>query len=497
MVEVKSLRRTGLLAGLMFVTFALGAVPASAAPNWTCRASAAQVLLAGTNLLEPLIANPEPGECRDSTPAGLSEITTEPLLPLTTKDAFAQTVIDGGPDPAVQTVAAFSGVTNLVLGAGAVPLLTADVIQTITIANCLGTTPAYRSGGQVVNLRLNGQLISLDELVEQVADGLSTALGAIVNIDVNEQFFSNEPPDETLTRDGLNVGVLPAAGALGLLRAIIARSQVGRVGAVCAQRTPPPLICPAGSVYDQRLTTCLQIIVVPGTGDPRRPCPDDAFLREDGVCIRGNPVPGRPADGSGTGGGPTGPGTLVPVGQISTRRLGPCRDRRFGPLAFIGTNRSDKITGTNRNDRILTGGGNDKVSGGRLNDCIRGETGKDEIDGSNGNDILLGDSGNDRITGGLGNDRLDGGAGRDFLLGGPGANRINGGSGNDFITNSSGKDVVNAGTGNDQINAAKAGGPTKINCGPGRDTVRVNSNELRFLRSCERVFVVRLKSDRR
>ncbi|HWH46052.1 MAG TPA: hypothetical protein VNT32_15125, partial [Thermoleophilaceae bacterium] len=68
-----------------------------------------------------------------------------------------------------------------------------------------------------------------------------------------------------------------------------------------------------------------------------------------------------------------------------------------------------------------------------------------------------------------------------------------GGAGNDWIHTGNGRDRVNAGSGNDAINAATAGPPAAINCGPGFDKVRINYNERRRHRNCERVFVMSLQ----
>ena len=50
---------------------------------------------------------------------------------------------------------------------------------------------------------------------------------------------------------------------------------------------------------------------------------------------------------------------------------------------------------------------------------------------------------------------------------------------------------VNAGAGNDKINAATAGPPARIRAGKGWDTVRINRNERRRVRSAERIYVIR------
>ncbi|MBA2504423.1 MAG: hypothetical protein H0V29_00595 [Thermoleophilaceae bacterium] len=56
-----------------------------------------------------------------------------------------------------------------------------------------------------------------------------------------------------------------------------------------------------------------------------------------------------------------------------------------------------------------------------------------------------------------------------------------------MINTGNGRDIVSGGRGNDSINAATAGPPSRINCGPGVDTVRVNFNERKRTKNCERI----------
>ena len=204
-------------------------------------------------------------------------------------------------------------------------------------------------------------------------------------------------------------------------------------------------------------------------------------------------------------------GTLVPINQVAGAfAASPCIGQAFGALVgIVGTNGDDRITGTNTSDRIFALGGNDRVSGGRGDDCVEGGSGRDVIDGSNGNDVMLGATGNDsasggpgrdRITGGsgsdglrgdAGNDSITGGSGRDKIRGGDGNDRLVGGSGNDGIHTGNGRDRVNAGSGNDIINAATRGAPAFVDCGPGKDRVRVNKNERHRTRNCEFIDITR------
>lgn len=98
---------------------------------------------------------------------------------------------------------------------------------------------------------------------------------------------------------------------------------------------------------------------------------------------------------------------------------------------------------------------------------------------------------NDELLGHHGSDTLEGGPGRDVLWGDwdPDGNStgqrdvLRGGPGGDYIYPSHGTTRVIAGAGNDYIWAFYGRGT--IDCGPGRDTVRVRLNGAFHLRGCE------------
>jgi hypothetical protein len=81
----------------------------------------------------------------------------------------------------------------------------------------------------------------------------------------------------------------------------------------------------------------------------------------------------------------------------------------------------------------------------------------------------------DRLTGTSGADRIDGRAGNDFLSGLGGADALQGGPG---------KDTIDAGAGDDRIPAHADGARDRIRCGPGRDIVTAEQNDV-VLRDCE------------
>lgn len=104
---------------------------------------------------------------------------------------------------------------------------------------------------------------------------------------------------------------------------------------------------------------------------------------------------------------------------------------------------------------------------------VVGDKRPDVILGNAEGNELVGNGDNDFIRGRAGNDIVSGDAGDDDLRPGPGADRVTGGAGND---------VVHAATDDDQID--------RINCGPGDDTVFLNSHEADVVADCEHVELV-------
>ena len=109
----------------------------------------------------------------------------------------------------------------------------------------------------------------------------------------------------------------------------------------------------------------------------------------------------------------------------------------------------------------------------------------------NGGHHKVGSSDNDELLGHHGSDRISGGAGDDVIWGDwdPTNNStrqhdvLRGGPGNDFIYPSHGSTQVYGGAGNDYIWAFYGHGT--IDCGSGRDTVRVRLGGAFKLRNCE------------
>ena len=292
----------------------------------------------------------------------------------------------------------------------------------------------------------------------------------------------------------------------------------------CVVTTPT---CPPGSTASGNQCINNTISCPPGSTNvgnqcvvDRPNCPAGSARNPQGQCVVQNvQCPTGTVFNPTTLGCAEGPrgGTLVPIDQRFRFFFpaSPCVRGGFGPLVgIVGTNGPDRITGTNSSDRIFALAGDDRVSGGRGDDCVEGGAGRDVVDGSNGNDFLLGGSSNDRMEGGPGNDRFAGNSGRDVLSGGQGNDRMNGdagndrlnggfgndvirgGPGNDGISNGNGRDRVTGGTGNDTINVAIVGPAARVDCGPGRDRVRITPGRRggplrdRF-RRCEFVYIAR------
>jgi len=275
-----------------------------------------------------------------------------------------------------------------------------------------------------------------------------------VSVKLNEQIVSGE----TLVQRAAHIRVLSAAGASPLADIIIAQSTVSSSSACDpnADGNKDPNagsgglanligVCPAGSTLDNSRVLC--IITASRTGG------------------QGEIVIGRPFTG------PSG-GTVISLSKARKRFKSICLQGAGPRFAIIGTNGANRITGRNTADRIISLGGNDSVDGGRGNDCIDGGTGRDNL------------------AGGIGNDRVFGTSGGDALNGGPGTDRLSGGTGNDSINAAFGQDIISGGSGVDFINIATAGPPARVDCGSGRDKVRLNRNEARRIRNCETVFML-------
>jgi Ca2+-binding RTX toxin-like protein len=389
-----------------------------------------------------------------------------------------------------QTADARTGVEHLLLQ-GNGHKLEATVVRAEASYTCKSGVPVGTGSSQVQSLKIDDNDITLDEGKPQNID-----LSDNVFVRLNEQTQGSADGGKFLTQRAIRV--VFGQDATHYVEVVVAEAKAGFHGDGTQLCTPPAARCPEGASYDQSRGVC--VVTVTNTNATQAQCPSGSSRDPSGACIV---VVGPPSTTPGTG------GNVVPLGDVrGVRSTSPCKNKRFGrQVGIVGTARGDRITGSNRSDRIFVFGGNDRVSGGRGNDCIEGAAGSDQLDGSNGSDWLLGGSGNDQLSGGqrndylyggAGNDKVIGGTGSDHLYGGGGRNKLDGGKGNDviiggpsrdYIVAGNGRDVVRAGKGNDDINVATAGPPARVDCGAGIDTIRINNNEIRTIKHCERVFV--------
>jgi Ca2+-binding RTX toxin-like protein len=459
-----------LLVGLSAAIGALVLVPSADAfttvPVWQCRASPSYTAVNAGNRVEPFAANgnintanganPDHAQCAPAE-AGAGNTATQIGIPqdlLGARTAGAVTTITPELGRAIdQKVTSNAKVENvtLQLPQGGTITLGVNAASSHAEAGCgAGDTPTFTGGSQVAGLTLGGAPIDLDPLVNAL-DQLLQPLNAVVDIIPNEQIRTAS----SLTVRALHVKVLTASGGTSLVDAVLAESKVGANGPVCDKNAQNDgsgnqvsgKICPTGAQFDAARDVC---IIPAGTG---------------GSSL-GEIIVGKPFQG------PSG-GTVLPL-DVARKRFGasPCLSGNGAPkFAIVGTNKADRITGTNIADRIIGLGGNDRLDGGRGNDCIEGR------------------SGGDNMSGGLDNDKIYGSTGNDHLNGGPGSDYLSAGSGNDTINAAFGKDRAIGGSGRDFINIATAGPAASVDCGSGNDVARINNNERRRNKNCERVAV--------
>jgi hypothetical protein len=127
---------------------------------------------------------------------------------------------------------------------------------------------------------------------------------------------------------------------------------------------------------------------------------------------------------------------------------------------YVGTYRSDSVTGSDADESFKGYGGDDTIGGG---------PGRDTIDGGEGADTIHGGEGADTLNGGPGADTIGGGAGDDI---------INGGAGADVIQGGAGRDTIAAGAGDDIVRVWADGTPDVVDCGGGDDRAVIGSSDI-------------------
>jgi hypothetical protein len=450
------------LAGVVVLAGSLAAVSSASAATatWSCGANAVTASVAGMSPLNPITASRTP--CADQS-VGLPNTTNAiGLAPtINAKTAYALTSAQPAAGrPITQTVGSSAGIEGLSLTtSGGTVVIGVGAAQSSATAKCVDGKAVTSGTSQVTGLTINGQTVSADGLLTSLTDAISNSpLGGVVAVKLNEKIVQGE----TLVQRAAHIRVLSAAGT-PLADVIVAQSSVssssacdpnadgnqdpngGTNGAGGSGSAVLQGVCPAGSTLDSSRVLC--IIAASKTGG------------------QGEIVIGRPFTG------PSG-GKVISLINARKKYSSICLSGKGPKYAIVGTNGADRITGRNTDDRILALGGNDQVDGGRGNDCIDGGSGRDNL------------------AGGIGNDHVYGTSGGDALNGGPGTDYLSGGTGNDSMNAAFGRDTVTGGSGVDFINVATAGPAAKVDCGSGRDKVRLNRNESRQTRNCEVRYVL-------
>lgn len=131
------------------------------------------------------------------------------------------------------------------------------------------------------------------------------------------------------------------------------------------------------------------------------------------------------------------------------------------PIALLGGEHSDILTGSSDSDTIYGQDGNDRISSIDGDDFIFGGNGDDSIAAGNGNDMIFGGANDDTLMSGGNDDQIYGGEGQDIIHGQSGNDTIFGG-------NDEHSDFLIGGIGDDLIFADEA---DRVLLGEGRDTI--------------------------
>jgi hypothetical protein len=433
----------------------LSADALAAAPTFSCTANAVTTQMAGKSKLNPVTAGGDNQDCQVAV-AGLPNTAEALSLDSISTARTAYAAVDPHGDVAYQSSpTAAAGVEDLEVSVGGQLLGVSAANSTLTAA-CAGGAPRFTPTSEVADISLAGTPIVVDGVVQPTTDEVSDAVGAAVEVRLNEVVDVQgggkavRAARVTLVRGDAPVGEV-----------IVAESRIGLNGDACnpdAAGTVPPAVCPAGSVYDVEHNVC--VIPAPGSQTPGNPVGD--------ITGPGAVVVGRPYTG------PSGGTVMTLPRALQLFPKSRCLKGKGPRYAVVGTRKRDRITGTNRRDRILGRGGTDRIDGGRGGDCIEGGNKKDFI------------------TGGQGRDRMYGGRARDIVNGDGKADRLHGGRGADTLNAGYGADRVWGNGGNDKINVATAGRRATVRAGRGRrDKVRCNPRELKRIHGAEIIKVTR------
>lgn len=240
-------------------------------PNWNCRASLIRVDQGLTDLLglpaspvEPLLANgrnsataPDNPACLPDSQSAQERIDVTPLTVVGDVLKAETTVTPGlGVARNTRTNTATTSAEKLnLLIQSAIPggvLVTADAVQSTASASCVAGVPTLTGSSQVTNLRIAGNAIPLDSVLDGIAVPLTDSpLGAVAKVYVNRQETSTAADgSKALTQTALRIEVLGAlADVIGkpLATVVLGESRVSsQNGNACDAEPPPPTVTVPG-----------------------------------------------------------------------------------------------------------------------------------------------------------------------------------------------------------------------------------------------------------
>jgi hypothetical protein len=260
-------RRIGAAAALLVVGLLVLAASASAdTANSSCRASAARLNALGLGPVEPVVSGANaPSDCvtHGAGQAGLDVNIPQlsQLLTAKTQNAYAITQsVKQNPATIADLPSAAAGVTNAQITLAGLNI-TADAIDSTASATCVNGQPSFSGSSKVVDLKLNGNDISLDQLIDAISQAVNGL--QVVQLHINQQ----DKTASSLTQTALHLELQLAGNSLVDL--VLGESKVSTTGNPCAAGPTPPT-CGSGTVFDPTTNSCIPDPHCPGgtTYDP-------------------------------------------------------------------------------------------------------------------------------------------------------------------------------------------------------------------------------------
>ncbi len=234
---------------VLSVLFSPGAAEAATTPAFfSCAADAVTVRVAGGSTLNPVTTGGGKDACRTES-VGLPNVGEAVSLEeiMTARTAYAETD-QGGPRPFRSKPSAKSGVENLKVTLGN-PVLGVAAARSAITATCASGTPTFQTSSEVASLSLAGQPIVLDGVLQPITDALTDAVGALVEVKLNEVV---DLPGGGKAVRAARVTLL--RGNAPLAEVIVAQSSLDLNGRACDPDDgdepvdPGPSVCPHGRV---------------------------------------------------------------------------------------------------------------------------------------------------------------------------------------------------------------------------------------------------------